>query len=115
MGRSTSRALRLLESLYRQPVVTLSQISQVCDITFQGASDLAKHLAALSILKETTGQKRHRLFAYARYLSLLGEPVRRKTKLKHRRDLMAVRSQHSQHTVFGGGNQSVPRTTASVV
>jgi Fic family protein len=99
IGRSTGRALVLLESLYRQPVVSLSQISEVCRITFQGASDLAKHFSSLDILKETTGQKRHRLFAYARYLALLGESVRRKHKpgkgLRQPRDLIAARSQHT--------------------
>ena len=88
LGRSTGRALALLESLYRRPVVSMSTISQVCGITFQGASDIAKHFSALDILKETTGQKRHRLFAYSRYLALLGEPTRRKrnptTKVKAR-------------------------------
>ncbi|HME10449.1 MAG TPA: Fic family protein [Bryobacteraceae bacterium] len=79
LGRSTSRALVLLESLYRQPVVSLTQISEVCDITFQGASDLAKHFCSLGILKETTGQRRHRLFAYGRYLALLGERLRKKS------------------------------------
>jgi Fic family protein len=76
LGRSAGRALTLLENLYRQPVVSMSTISETCGITFQGASDIAKQFASLSILKETTGQKRHRLFAYTRYLALLGEPTR---------------------------------------
>lgn len=80
IGRSAGRALTLLENLYRQPVVSMSTISEVCGITFQGASDIAKQFVALDILRETTGQKRHRLFAYARYLALLGEPTRRVRK-----------------------------------
>lgn len=76
LGRSAGRALTLLENLYRQPVVSMSTISEICGITFQGASDIAKQFSSLSILKETTGQKRHRLFAYTRYLALLGEPTR---------------------------------------
>lgn len=98
-GRSTSRALQLLESLYRQPVVSMSGISEVCGVTFQGASDIAKHFSSLGILKETTGQKRHRLFAYAHYLALLGEPVRRKTRPrrspKEPRTPVAARSHHT--------------------
>src|SRR5947209_20171453 len=99
MERSTGRALILLESLYRQPVVSLSQISEVCGITFQGASDLARRFSSLDILKETTGQRRHRLFAYARYLGLLGEPARRKNNParppKQRPHLIAAKSQHT--------------------
>jgi Fic family protein len=78
MGRGTSRALNLLESLYRQPVVSLSQISDTCDLTFQGASNLAEHFCSLDILKQSAEQKRHRLFTYTRYLAILGEPMRRK-------------------------------------
>jgi hypothetical protein len=70
-----------LENLYRQPVVSMSNISQTCNLTFQGASDMAKQFSSLGILKEITGRKRHRLFAYARYLSLLGEPVRQKRQI----------------------------------
>ena len=80
VARSTSRALTLLENLYRQPVVSMSKISEVCGVTFQRASDLAKQFSSIGILKEITGQKRHQLFAYARYLAVLGEPVHKRTK-----------------------------------
>jgi len=36
---------------------------------------MVKLFGDLRILKETTGHKRHRLFAYMPYLSLLGESV----------------------------------------
>jgi Fic family protein len=80
LGRSTGRALTLLEHLYRQPVVSMSTISEVCGITFQGASHISQRFSSLGILKETTGQKRHRLFAYTRYLALLGESTDRTRK-----------------------------------
>jgi Fic family protein len=104
MGRSTARALVLLESLYRKPVVSLSQISEVCGITFQGASDLAKHFTELGILKETTGQRRHRFFAYARYLAFLGEPVRRKKKPERSQKPPRQAAEKSQHTMAGGSS-----------
>lgn len=75
-GRSTSRGLTLLEHLYRQPVVSVSGICDICAITFQGASDIANRFISRGVLKEITGQRRHRLFAYARYLALLGESLR---------------------------------------
>jgi len=58
----------------------MSKISEVCGVTFQRASDLAKQFSSIGILKEITGQKRHQLFAYARYLAVLGEPVHKRTK-----------------------------------
>ena len=36
---------------------------------------MVKLFGDLGILKETTGHKRRRLFAYIPFLSLLGEPV----------------------------------------
>jgi len=80
LGRSAGRALNLLENLYRKPVVSMSMIGEICGLTFQGASDIARQFASLGILKETTGHKRYRLFAYAPYLALLGEPARRRSK-----------------------------------
>ena len=41
---------------------------------------MAKHFSTLGILKETTGQRRRRLFAYARYLALVGEPLQAKKR-----------------------------------
>lgn len=78
LGRSTNRALTLLEALYRQPVVSMANIRDTYGLTFQAASDIAKQFSLLRILKEITGQKRNRLFAYSRYLSLLGESLTRK-------------------------------------
>jgi Fic family protein len=107
-GRSTGRALLLLESLYRQPVVSLSQISKICGVTFQGASNLARHFSSIAILKETTGQRRHRLFAYAQYLAFLGEPVRKKKTGKSRKQPQLAEAK-SQHTI--PGNSLMPRPT----
>jgi len=78
MGRAVSRGLKLLESLYRQPVVSVSMIAETSDLSFQGAADLARQFVSLGILSETTGRKRHRLFAYRKYLALLGETKRPK-------------------------------------
>ena len=107
MGRSTGRAIVLLESLYRQPVLTLSQISTACGITFQGASDLAKHFESLNILKEITGQRRHRVFAYARYLALLGEPLSQRT-----RTVRSAKKGRSQRTLAGNPPISWPAVEA---
>jgi Fic family protein len=76
--RSAGRALTLLESLYRKPVVSVAYIRDTCSITFERANQIARQFSELGILKETTGHKRNRLFAYAPYLTLLGQPVSRR-------------------------------------
>jgi Fic family protein len=99
LGRSTSRALNLLESLYRQPVVSMASVRELGGVTFQGASDMVKRFSSLGILKEITGQRRHRLFAYARYLSLLGEPLQPEKRRARPRKSAAPKP--DQSTVHG--------------
>jgi transposase-like protein len=89
-GRSTSRALTLLESLYRQPVVSMASASGMLGMTFQGASDMINQFLSLGILYETTGRRRNRLFAYSPYLKVLGERVRRATDNSARRTRAAA-------------------------
>jgi len=103
---ASSRALTLLENLYRQPVVSLSQIGIICKVTFQAASNLANHFSSLGILKETTGQKRHRLFAYARYLTILGEPAVRRHPLKPAKRSRSLKVARTQQTIIASPTMS---------
>jgi Fic family protein len=105
-GRSTGRAITLLESLYRQPVVSIATIAKISKLTtFQGASDLASQFCKAGILDETTGNKRNRLFAYRQYLALLGEPAppKRNSNVRtvHKRRMVVERDRDRLHTAAG--------------
>lgn len=99
-GRSTSRGLTLLENLYKQPVVSMSNITEMFDITFQGASDMARQFLSLRILEEITGRRRNRLFAYSRYLKLLGERIHQRGNRvsEHQRRTLVPPPQTFSHT-----------------
>lgn len=69
-GRKSTNAIILLNALYRNPFVRIEQVKTICDLSYKAANDLVKQLCEKSILVETTGQNRNRLFAFAPYLAL---------------------------------------------
>lgn len=76
-GRAAGNGLRILERLYRQPFITVSQIADHLKVTFPPANDLARRFAQAGILQEVTGQDRYRVFRYGPYIELFAETPRR--------------------------------------
>jgi Fic family protein len=70
LRRRAGKALALLEALYERPVVSVEAIQEALKVSFANANELAKQLEQLGLLRETTGQKRNRRFAYHAYLAL---------------------------------------------
>jgi len=70
MGRGASKGLVLLEQLYSRPIVDVVAVSKIVDRSIPIANDLVRELCKIGILKETTGRKRNRSFAYSAYLDL---------------------------------------------
>jgi len=73
LGRAAASGLRVLESLYQRPIVSVSHIRELTGTTFPAANELASRLVELGILVEFTGQKRHRRFRYDPYVRLFEE------------------------------------------
>lgn len=69
--RASLRSIQLLDFLFQKPLVTVASIKEELHLTFQGASDQISLFIELNILKELTGQKRARRFAFAPYLQII--------------------------------------------
>ncbi len=69
-GGSVQRALSLLDALYHTPLVRVKDIERLVDIRNPNALALTNKMVKLGILKEITGQKRNRVFAYDDYIKL---------------------------------------------
>jgi len=72
-GRAAPTMLRVLQALRDRPVLTLNEVSRRTGLSFPTA---AKGMAALvdaGFARERTGNRRNRVFAYDRYLAILGE------------------------------------------
>ena len=66
--------LRLLDLLFRRPLVNVGLIRDELGVAFNTANKLAERLEVLDLLKKTTGGKRNRVFRYAPYWRLLEVP-----------------------------------------
>jgi cell filamentation protein, protein adenylyltransferase len=64
-------AVRLFESLPRNPIVTVASVMRILDTTKPTASRAVDGLAKAGILVEITGRRRDRTFAYRAYLDRL--------------------------------------------
>lgn len=69
--RAPRHPMRLLELLLRRPVVDLPAVAGELEVTQRTAGLLVKKLSELNLLREITGQRRGRKFAYAPLLGLL--------------------------------------------
>jgi Fic family protein len=70
LGRKTQLARNALHLLFRQPIVDGQDIATAFSINITTALRLIDDLIRLNILKETTGFKRNRIFAFQRYIAL---------------------------------------------
>jgi Fic family protein len=73
MGGRTGKALTLLEHLFAKPIVSISEVRHVTASSFPTASALVSGLESLGILRELTGQRHYRRFAYKPYLDILND------------------------------------------
>jgi Fic family protein len=65
-----TNALRLLDLLYRRPMVDVNLVTRELEVSFATANKLVEQLERLNIVVETTGRKRDRIFRFQPYLDL---------------------------------------------
>ena len=73
LGRAAGNGHRVLERLYEQPIITVKNAQDLLGTTFAGANQIVRRLVDLQILREITGQARHRRFSYDAYIRLFDE------------------------------------------
>ena len=73
LGRVAGSALRVHECLTRRPLATVAKLAEQSRLSVPAVANALEALAKLGIIHEITGRKRNRVFAYSRYLELLGE------------------------------------------
>lgn len=73
LGKRAPRAHKLLEHLYKEPVISIADAAEVLKITPQSASSLVRELEKMKILRELTGFNRNRLYIYSDYIDLFND------------------------------------------
>lgn len=70
---SSPIAVGILEQLFYTPVISIAQIAERFAVSYQAASTIVAQLEKVQILRETTGRKRDKRYAYSDYLNILAE------------------------------------------
>ena len=70
-GKTTVPAIRLVELLPSNPVITLPLAIRLLDVSKPTAAKTIEFLQNINILRETTGKRRDRVYTYHRYLQAL--------------------------------------------
>jgi len=73
MGRKAGPALTLHEYLRTHPLTKIAQAAHDLKLSIPTVTAGFERLTKLKITKEFTGRRRHRLFAYSRYLHIVSE------------------------------------------
>ena len=73
VGRGATTMLRVLQSLHERPVITLNEVSRRTGLSFPTSAKRMTSLVNIGLVRELTGFRRNRVFAYDRYLAILGE------------------------------------------
>lgn len=71
--RSASTTLRVFRVFCERPLATLNQLCGRTGLSFPAAAKSMHTLENLGIVREVTGQRRNRVFAYQDYLNILSE------------------------------------------
>lgn len=70
---SSPIAVGLLENLFSKPYVSVRDVAEEFEISFQAASTIISQFEKAGILKETTGRKRDKRYLYREYMDILSE------------------------------------------
>ena len=73
LGRSASSALRVFQVFKERPILTVRRICECTGLSFPAASKAVERLEQLGIVREITGRRRDRVYAYDKYVVILNE------------------------------------------
>ncbi|KAI93866.1 cell division protein Fic [Rhodomicrobium udaipurense JA643] len=73
LGRPAASALRVHDLLQRSPIISAPETARQLSMSLPTVLKSIEHLETLGIVKETTGKRRRRLFAYSDYMRILTE------------------------------------------
>jgi len=72
-GRRAGSALRVHDALKARPLRSINDLAATTGLSYPAASAAVDALVDLGVAREFTGRRRDRLFAYDRYVAILGE------------------------------------------
>jgi Fic family protein len=71
LGRAAPSALRVHDVMQARPIVTIQTVADMAAISFPTANAALENLTRCGVVREVSGRKRGRIYAYSAYLALL--------------------------------------------
>lgn len=71
LGRSAASVFRVHDFMQRRPIVTIQAASRELKLSLPTVGKSLEHLINLGIVRELTGKRRRRVFAYSKYLAVI--------------------------------------------
>ena len=72
-GRAAGNGHRVLEALYRKPVVTVADVRDIAGLSYPAANNLVARLVSIGILEPFGDRKRNRAFLYGAYIRVFAD------------------------------------------
>ena len=69
-GQVAGNGLKVLEYLFKNPIISVNLIMDLTGVTFAAANQLMHRFEEISVLHEITGQARNRRYEYSDYVNL---------------------------------------------
>lgn len=74
LGRAAGNGYRVLDHIYRNPIISVNDVQNLIETTYSAANMLVARMVAAGILREVTGQARNRRFIHQSYIDLFLDP-----------------------------------------
>lgn len=74
LGRTAGNGHRVLEYLYKHPIVSVKEVQKLIRASYPAGNQLVRQMVAIGILQESTGWSRNRRFKYQDYINIFHEP-----------------------------------------
>ena len=74
LGQRAKEGEKLLKYIYSRPILGIKELAKALNITHASANSLVGKFVEFGLLKEITGYKRNRIFAFSSYLDLFKAP-----------------------------------------
>jgi Fic family protein len=76
-GGAVGSGLKVLESLFKRPIVGVKDVQSITKTTYPAANQLVQRMVDLGVLREITGQARNRRFRFEEYVGFFAEDTDR--------------------------------------
>jgi Fic family protein len=75
MARAAARLLQVVDLLFARPVLTVRQVEESLEVTYNTAQQYVQQLEEVGLLREITGQARNRVYQADQVLEAIEAPL----------------------------------------